>query len=127
MKYLYLSSQRSDFCIPKEGIINNFSYSGMNFFYTRLTDNKTVQSQFILNSYNFTNLLVHIRHDEIPMFLTWRQTHYPEGIQSIVNIYDSTDRDTSRYILNVDIDLSTICHFFQTFERILMTIASMAH
>lgn len=127
MKYLYLSSQRSEFCIPQEGIINNFTYCGMNFYYTKLTDNKTVQSQFILNSYNFKNLLVHIRHDEIPLFLTWRQTHYPEGIQTIVNIYDSKDRDTSRYMLNIDTDLTTICHFFKTFEHVLMSIASVAH
>lgn len=125
MKYLYLANKKLEgYCDPKSETFHDFIYNKKRIYCTKLERKNTLRFEFILMTYNIETLLVNIAHDEIPLFLYWRQHHFPNGIPSIVNIYSTKDICDSLYCLGTDTDLSITCHFFQEFIPVLTSITT---
>ena len=130
MKYLYVSRKDLDgFCSVEDHMIGDFIYNGERFYCTKLTDiNKTrnqTRFDFILKSYNFNIILAHVEHDDINLFMKWRNRYFP-NIETHVNVYKTEDKDESLYLLNTDNDLNVIGYFFKKFVPVLSLITSMA-
>lgn len=131
MKYLYVSTKDLEgLCKVRNQSIDDFIYFGERFYCTKLEDvnvsTNQVRFRFILNSYNFNTILAHVKHEEIPMFMAWRDTFFP-GVHAHVNVYKTTDIDESLYLLNTDNDLSVIGYFFKRFEPVLTMITSVTN
>ena len=90
MKYLYVSRKALDgICSVQDHMIGDFIYNGERFYCTKLTDiNKTrnqTRFDFILKSYNFNIILAHVEHDDINIFMEWRNRYFP-NMETHVNV-----------------------------------------
>lgn len=127
MKYLYLATEKLEgYCDPQSETFDDFIFNKKRIYCTKLEipHRNTIRFEFILMTYNIDTLLVNITHDQIPLFLAWRQRYFPKGIPSIVNICYTRDLDDSLHALGVDADLSITCHFFKVFVPVLRSITS---
>ena len=127
MKYLYVSTKKIEgYCTPKSQTIHDFIFNKKRIFCTKLdlTDDDTLSFQFILMTYNIQMLLVHITHQEIETFFSWKKKYFPSGVRAIVNIYSTKDKTDSLYKLCADKDLTITPYFFKEFIPVLTTITS---
>jgi len=130
MKYLYLATTELEgYCDPKSETFGDFIFNKKRIYCTKLEvpHSNNIRFEFILMTYNISTLLVNITHYQIPMFLAWRQRYFPQGIRSIVNIYNTKDICDSLYCLEADTDLSITCHFFEEFIPVLTSITTRTH
>lgn len=126
MKYLYVSNKKIEgFCQPKKEIIGDFMFESERIYCTKLENTHSASFDFILKTYNFNILLVHITHKEIPIFMTWRDTYFPNGIDVHVNIYETRDIEESLYMLKTDCDLNIKGYFFKKFIPVLHKVTSL--
>lgn len=130
MKYLYVSTKDLEgLCKVKKQCIDDFIYNGERFYCTELEDvmlsTNQVRFQFILNSYKFNILLAHIKHEEIPIFINWRDRFFP-NTRTYINVYKTNDIGESLYLLKTDHDLNITGYFFKKFIPVLKLITSMA-
>ena len=127
MKCLYISTlklpHQNEF---KEEVISDYMYRDTRFFCTKLKkiERNQIRFDFILKTYKFTNLLAHITHEEIPIFLEWRDRFFP-NMETIVNIYCTYDKSESLYLLGTDMNLDITGYFFKTIEPVFALITPM--
>ena len=124
MKYLYVSTQTTDFCTPEPNKINDFMFNSVRIYSTKL-DHRHTDFQFILRQYSFTTLLAHIKQSEIEMFLQWK-AYYCPGTPSYINVYDIRDIGEAMYLIGSDINLNMKTTFFRRFEPVLAMVTRMA-
>lgn len=128
MKCLYISTAK----LPhqnalQEGVITDYMYRDNIIYCTKLTkiERNQIRLNFILQTYKFTKIVAHITHDEIPLFLKWRDTFFP-NIQTIANIYNTCDIDETLYKLGTDMNLDITGYFFKNIEPVFAMITSTA-